>query len=251
MRNKTILIILLFITSFISKAQFNVGVKMLSGNISSAIQNNTVTNNNSSSFVYKTIDTRDNYGVGLEVGYGKIKAQNQIFIFGLGFTYNISLVNNKRYDTTAFSESKSTGNTYTYYVFGEKTYFIPMSIKYGFMYNFNSNIRYSHTENDDSYYSRMFSNDSTNIRNLGHSNSSVIGRIQGNVGAYYMLNKHLLLFTQFNLLGLNVTFSNSNTNNVNSSSESNNVSFDMSGILTPTYKLGDINIGIKYLIPSK
>jgi hypothetical protein len=97
----------------------------------------------------------------------------------------------------------------------------------------------------------MFSNDSTNISNLGHSKSSVLAKIQGNVGAYYMLSKHLLLFTQFNLLGLNVSFSNSNTNNVNSSSESTTVSFDMSGTLTPTYKLGDINIGIKYLIPTK
>lgn len=241
----------MLLLNLISRAQFNVGVKMLSGNISAAIQNNTSTNNNPTSYVYKTIDTRDNYGVGLELGYGKIKVENQIFIFGLGFTYNISLVNNKRYDTTAFSESKSTGNTYSYYVFGEKTFFLPMSPKYGFMYNFNSNIRYSHTENDDSYYSRMVSNDSAYIRYLGHSNTSVQAKLQGNVGAYYMLNKHLLLFTQFNLLGLNVTFSNSNSNNVNSTSESNNVSFDMSGILTPTYKLGDINIGIKCLIPSK
>ncbi len=224
---------------------------MVSGNISSAIQNNSATNNNPKSFVYKSTDTRENYGVGIELGYGKIKVQNQIFIYGLGFTYNLSLINNKRYDTTAFTETKSSGNTYSYFIFGEKSFFIPISPKYGFMYNLNTNLRYSHTSNDDSYYSRMFSNDSANIRNLGHSNSSVQAKIQGNVGAYYMLNKHLLLFTQFNLLGLNLTFSNSNTNNLNSSSESNNVSFDMSGILTPTYKLGDINIGIKYLIPSQ
>ena len=64
--------------NLISKAQFNVDVKMWSGNVSSAIQNNTITNNNSSLFTYKTIDTRDNYGVGLELGYGNIKIQNQI-----------------------------------------------------------------------------------------------------------------------------------------------------------------------------
>jgi hypothetical protein len=251
MKNKFILLILFFLLTLISKAQFNIGVRMVSGNISSAIQNNSATNNNPKSFVYKSTDTRENYGVGIELGYGKIKVQNQIFIYGLGFTYNLSLINNKRYDTTAFTETKSSGNTYSYFIFGEKSFFIPISPKYGFMYNLNTNLRYSHTSNDDSYYSRMFSNDSANIRNLGHSNSSVQAKIQGNVGAYYMLNKHLLLFTQFNLLGLNLTFSNSNTNNLNSSSESNNVSFDMSGILTPTYKLGDINIGIKYLIPSQ
>jgi hypothetical protein len=64
-------------------------------------------------------------------------------------------------------------------------------------------------------------------------------------GAYYFLNKKFVFFRELNPFRVNFTLDNNLKNTSNGNFEDNKFGFDLTGALTPNFKLGDISFGLK------
>lgn len=250
MKNKFFISVILCAFAFISKAQFNVGVKLLSGNLTANIQNNT--NNAQDLDGLKTIkiEKYNSIGAGIELGYGKISKPNKAIIYGLGYSNYQIIKSTNQTDTLKNYLNNDESNNNSYYLFAEKINFIPVKTNWGFMYNFKASLRYENSKNNYANNTKYSKNDSVIS---GFSNSvenAYTANMQINIGAYYIFHQNFILFTQLNLLGTSLGYTNFENKGKSQNTNSDSYIFNFSGVLTPTYKLGDLSIGLKYIIPA-
>ncbi len=246
------LIIFTLINVSLCQAQFGKGSQILSGNINFDFGSS---KNNSEDFVSpftKINNEENNYGFGIELGYGKFKKENSVWIFGIGYTYIYSESNRMFSDTSRTINSISTNHNYRYTAFAEKLNFIPIKSNWGISYSIKSLVSYNplYSASKSSYY--YSSNDSAFVLEGQSDGYYYQLAISGNLGTYYVLNKHFLLFSQINVFTANLNYTkNSDTYLGNFRKiENSNFGFNLAGALTPAFKLGDISIGLRYIIPN-
>jgi hypothetical protein len=119
------------------------------------------------------------------------------------------------------------------------------------MGNLNGKLQLQNSLFNNTNQTKYIPKDSTTY---GFSNSTFntySANLQINIGAYYLFHKNFILFTQFNLLGVALSYSNTDYKTKTQNSNSDSYTFNFSGVLTPTYKLGDFSIGLKYIIAAK
>lgn len=245
-----LLVLFTFININLCQAQFNKGTQMLSGNVSIDLASS---KNNTEDYVSpftKNNNEENKYGFGIELGYGKFKKVNTIVLYGLGYSYLFSEANLTNSDTSRSLKINSVNNDYRYTIFAENLNFIPLKNNWGITYSFKGLFAFNtlKSTSKSSYYYNY--NDSSFIGESSSDGANYLLSFSGNLGAYYTINKHFLLFSQLNVFTANLNFFN-NTNtylgNVRKT-ENAGFGFNLTGALTPTFKLGDISIGLKYLI---
>ena len=251
MRNKFFVSIILCAIAFVSKAQFNTGTRLISGNITANIQNTSNNSEDLDGLKIKKTEQNNIIGAGIELGYGKIKKQNKANIFGLGYSKSQSTKTTNQTETLKTYKNIDESNINNYYLFAEKNNFIPVKPNWGFMSNLNARLQYSNSIISYSSQTKDLPNDFTTYGIGSVTSNYYIANLQINIGAYYVFHKNFILFTQLNLLGASLGYSNSNTKATNQNTNSETYIFNFSGVLTPTYKLGDFGIGLKYIIPAK
>ncbi|MBJ7427502.1 MAG: hypothetical protein JHD28_00860 [Bacteroidia bacterium] len=155
-------------------------------------------------------------------------------------------------DTSRTINSISTNHNYRYTAFAEKLNFIPIKSNWGINYSFKGLVSYNslNSNSKGNYYYN--SNDSSFVLEGRSEGDYYQLAISGNLGAYYVLNTHFLLFSQINVFTANLNF-NKNTDSYLGNLrkiEDNRFSFNLTGALTPTFKLGDISVGLRFIIPN-
>ncbi|MFZ4797028.1 MAG: hypothetical protein ACOYMA_06005 [Bacteroidia bacterium] len=251
MINKFFVSIILCAIAFVSKAQFNTGAKLLSGNLTANIQNNTNNTQDLEGLKNIKIEKYNSIGAGIELGYGKITKPNKANIYGFGYGNYQIIKSTNQTDTIKNYLINDESNNNSYYLFAEKINFIPVKANWGFMYNFKASLRYENLKNNYSNNIKYSKNDSVIS---GFSNSvenAFTANLQINIGAYYLFNQNFILFTQLNLLGTSLGYTNFENKGRSQNTNSDSYTFNFTGVLTPTYKLGDFGIGLKYIIPAK
>lgn len=246
------LLALLFVGQQLAFAQFNVGSRLVTSNVNLLLDNNKSdgsganTGNNTS---YKSTDNKGDFKI--ELGYGKIKKENSVTVFGLGYGYSYRNSASNTKDSLLIRDNSSDFKTISFSAFAERNNFVPMQKNWGFLYtlrtgiglDFNNSNTINNTKktNNDSLVQRIFSSDGIAIQ----------GSILFHIGVYYQLQKHLLLFTQINVLGAKIGSTITNSENSGNKQELESFDITLTGALTPLYKISDLTIGIKFLIPSK
>ncbi len=244
------LIIFTLINASLCRAQFGKGSQMLSGNVNFDLASSKNSTEDYVSPFTKNNNEEDKYGFGIELGYGKFKKENTVWVFGLGYSYMLSKVYQTLSDTGRSVKTNSKNADYKYTLFAENLNFIPIKNNWGLTYSFKSLLAYNTLKSNSksNYYFNY--NDSSFIGENSSDGANYLVSFSGNLGAYYNINKHFLLFSQLNVVTANLNFFN-NTNtylgNVRKT-ENAGFGFDLVGALTPAFKLGDISIGIQYLI---
>jgi hypothetical protein len=244
------LIIFTLINASLCQAQFGKGAQMLSGNVNFDFGNSKTNVEDFVSPFTKNKDEENKYGFGIELGYGKFKKENTVLLYGLGYTYLFSESNRMVSDTGKVAKTNSLNSNYRYTLFAEKLNFIPIKSNWGLIYSVKGLVGYN-TANSTSkgnYYN--ITKDSNVISESISDGNYFQLAVSGNLGAYYTINKHFLLFSQINVFTANLDFNNytdSYSGNVRKI-ENSSFGFNLTGALTPSFKLGDISIGLKYLI---
>ncbi|MFA9214449.1 MAG: hypothetical protein ACEQSR_11485 [Candidatus Methylacidiphilales bacterium] len=246
------LIIFTFINVSLCQAQFGEGAQMLSGDVNFDFVNS---KNNSEDFVSPFIknNNEDNkYGFGIELGYGKFKKENNVWMFGIGYTYLFSEINRIFSDTSRIINSISTNHNYRYTAFAEKLNFIPIKSNWGINYSVKGLVSYNTVNNKSKGNYYYNSNDSSFVLEGMSDGNYYELAISGNLGAYYVLNKYFLLFSQINVFTANLNYTKNTDTYLGNlrKIENSNFGFNLTGALTPTFKLGDISIGLRYIIPN-
>lgn len=251
MKNRIFIGVILCAIAFISKAQFNIGTKLISGNITANIQNNTSNSEDLYDLKINRTDKTNAVGAGIELGYGKITKSNKATIYGFGYSNNQNTKSSNLTDSLKKIVLNDESNNNSYYLFAEKINFIPVKTNWGFMYNLKASLKYESSKSNYANNTKYLQNDSITIGFSNLSTNTYSANLQINIGAYYLFHKNFMLFTQLNLLGTSLGYTNNEikTNNQNTSSDS--YTFNFSGVLTSTYKLGDFSIGLKYIIPAR
>lgn len=251
MRNKFFVSIILCTIAFVSKAQFNAGARLISGNITANIQNTSNNSENLDGLKTKKTEQNNVIGAGIELGLGKITRPNKATIYGFGYS------NNQNTKSSNFSDSlknivlnDETINN-AFHLFAEKINFISVKNNWGFMYNLNASMKYENSKSDFSNNTKYLQNDSTTFGFSHITNNTYSANLQINIGAYYLFHKNFMLFTQLNLLGTSLGYTKNEIKTDYQNTNGNAYTFNFSGVLTPTYKLGDFSIGLKYIIPAK
>ncbi len=232
------------------QAQFNKGTRMLNGNGNFDFSNN---KNNSEDLIglKQTSETENNgFGYGIQLGYGKFKKENKVLVYGLGYGFINDETYTNKTDSIKQSHFSSQVTTNSYLIFIENLNFIPIKNNWGLIYSIKGVISYNLSENNNTTTTKFIVNDSNTFNKGSYITNYFQVSAIGNLGVYYCLNKNFLLFSQLNLCGANLSFNNSTTNSSSNKSENNNLSFNLTGALTPTIKLGDISIGLRYIIPN-
>lgn len=248
-----VLVIFTLINIRLCLAQFGKGSQIFSGNINTDFANS---NSNSEDFVSpftKNYNEEKKYGFGLELGYGKFKKENTVLLFGLSYSYSYSESRQMFSDTSKSVKSSGQNFENKYNLFIEKLNFIPIKSNWGLIYSFRGLFGYN-TVNSSSKNNFYFSSNDSIVNLEGSSNSNYLQlAASGNLGAYYTINKHFLLFSQINVFTVDLNFNNYKNNYLGNlrKIENSSFGFNLTGALTPAFKLGDISIGIKYLIYKK
>lgn len=246
------LIVFTFINVSLCRAQLSKGSQIFSGNVNYDFGSS---KNNSEDFVspfVKNNNEENRYGFGIELGYGKFKKDNSVWLFGLGYTNIFSETNRIFSDTSKSINSISTNTYHRYTAFAEKLNFIPIKSNWGINYSVKGLVSYNTVNNKSKGNYYYNSNDSSFVLEGMSDGNYYELAISGNLGAYYVLNKHFLLFSQINVFTANLNY-NKNTDTYLGNFrkiENSNFGFNLKGALTPTFKLGDISIGLRYIIPN-
>lgn len=247
-----LLILFTLINISICIAQFNKGAQMISGTVNFDLASS---KNNTEDYVSpftKNNNEEDKYGFGIELGYGRFKKENTVWVFGIGYSYLFSKVNQTVSDTGRSAKINGVNSDYRYTFFAENLNFIPIKSNWGITYSIKGLFGYNTlNSNSKSNYHYNY-NDSSFIGESSSDGANYLLSFSGNLGAYYTINKHFLLFSQINVFTSNLSFFN-NTNtyfgNVRKT-ENSGFGFNLTSALTPVFKLGDISIGLKYIIPN-
>ena len=245
------LLALLFVGQQLAFAQFNVGSHLVTSNVNLLLdsrKSNNIGTNTGNTPSKNTVDMGE---FKIELGYGKIKKENSVVVFGLGYGYAYRNSTSNTKDTLLIRDDNSVSKTFSFSAIAESNNFVPMQKNWGFLYTlrtgidigFNSNSTINNTKkpNNDSLVQRIFTSEGISIQ----------GNILFHIGAYYQLQKHLLLFTQINVLGAKIGSTISNSENSGNKQDLESFNIELTGALTPLYKISDLTIGIKFLIPSK
>jgi hypothetical protein len=247
MKKIVLLSLIIFLLNSL-QAQFSKGTRMLNGNGNFDISNS---KNISEDFVglkQKTETKNNTFGYGFQLGYGKFKKENKVLVYGLGYSFVSNEINSNKIDTVKNGIYYAKGTTNSYLIFIENLNFLPIKNNWGVLYSIKGSISYNLSENNNTTTTKFIANDSNVFNKGAYSNNYFQVSVYGNLGVYYCLNKNFLLFSQLNLCGADLSFNNSAISSSTNKSENTNFSFNLTGALTPVFKLSDISIGLKYMI---
>jgi hypothetical protein len=230
------------------QAQFSKGTRMLNGNGNFDFSNNKSSSEDITGLKQRNETENNMFGYGLQLGYGKFRKENKVLVYSLGYSFVSNETNSNKIDSIKTGIYYSKGTTNSYLIFIENLNFLPIKNNWGILYSIKSSVGYNLSENNTTTTTKFIANDSNVLNKSSYITNYFQVSAFGNLGVYYCLNKKFLLFSQLNLCGVNLNFNTSTTNSSSNKSENTSFSFNLTGALTPTFKLGDISIGLKYLI---
>lgn len=228
-------------------AQFAKGTRMIGASIGASYTDD----HNSELDVWrslnnKRISTDHDYIIGLS--YGKFKKDNMLLNAGISYEFAYNLLQRSTNDTAAaYAESNDRQTIHHVTINGGSAWYYPVWTTVGFYHAEAVSVGYSHTTSE-----------ATDLTPSGISShykvpgSQSIGTGAGfNLGAYYMVTPRLMLLAELKLI--QVALSYKWEKSVSGTRQINDHSFAISttGTLTPNYKLSDVSIGIRYVIPAK
>jgi hypothetical protein len=245
------LLALLFVGQQLAVAQFTIGSRIITSNLNLSLNNlNTNTSRaNTGNTVFLNTYNEGAFNIGL--GYGRIKQENRVTIFGLGYNYSYRNDASNTKDTLLIRDNTNDNKSASFSAFAEMTNFVPMQKNWGFLYTLRTGINLGFNNNVTNNDTKKLSNDSLVQRKTTTEGAAIQGNILFHIGAYYQLQKHFLLFTQINILGAQIGYNILNSDNSANKLQSEGFGITLTGALTPLYKISDLTIGVKFLIPSK
>ena len=223
MQKKSTILVVLIVTFFTANAQFNIGQKVLGGNIGFAVGKSESGDNYTSRQNSFTINP----------SFAKFKKPNQLCGIGVGYGYS----RQKTESPNSVQNTNSINQSVVINVFSQRFYSIAKNLY--FTLNTPASVYYMFGNN-----TVESSNSVNEIKNTGYSINLSLAP-----GLSYQLNNRWLFDAYLsNLVNIGFSHNQSKSSTSNNKTKSNN--FGISSSLSNT-NLGNIGLGFRYLIKSK
>ncbi|MDE3144918.1 MAG: hypothetical protein KGL19_12230, partial [Bacteroidota bacterium] len=221
MKKTILLATFALLLTFVSKAQFEVGQKVINGGISLSTSKSTSTTNSTQTF----------FGFGLNSSFGKFITPNHLIGFGINYT------NSSQHQESPPNLYKTNSNQIGLNYFS--TYYHPLAKNFYWFITWSASGNYSF----NSYNTTLSS-----VETIQKTNGFGVG-IATTPGISYKLNKRILLNATLNNI-LVASFTSTRTTYSNSSQVDKYNSFGLSSSLN-NINLGNIGIGFSILLNKK